>query len=790
MTLKFDRSFYWYTISLFLIISATLLSFGWFHWSKGTFDVERIGQFYESSYKLNELNQRKSLQKIDYYVSSDRVQEALHEESFFQQSVKKISRSVRSESNMLLEESLGSLKKSLRSLLTINEVFALFHILKKRVDSFQVFVVENNWRTLTRLSERLALQIDETKLRRPGFYKPFNIGPLVRSIDRNITLMKKVTTSSILPTEKKQLIMRRIAKMDVELKMLKKYSTLIKGYEQKFRSVQREYSKWNKDISPLFSVIELEKISNAKSLYLQGIAIAVGLVLLFAFSFVVFHFSQKRNGKMLEKLVLDQIQEGLIPLNGNFMLESSEHYKIEFQKLREYVHKRMSLGKLFQEAIPLSSLLLDSNLNIIWGNDLFYESWKLGKIRDRNEQVTWDYLLQYTNLGEQDPVIDALQNGIAGIYHIQLKLIEDRSIPYEMYVSPIEYLGEKRVMIMFYPLQSFEETIRNQSAAIVGPVNKTIDALMKAEFSNEFVSDIRKDFEIANIDNVLDSFIEFDEFNNSIKKELATEIKKYMKLYEDKSEQVQIGERILLEKQDSLQAMMDELKLMKGNFVSYISSKANYEDFYNELYDLQTSIGKEYESTIMQSEELNTVLVDTHSAFTNVLDLRSSFENIVVQIQDFRSDVLQLVDKNLLELKGHEITPVRQHELLLEIKNRVKKIDTIVYLYGKLTTKLDVALSKVQMIASGQEQLELSDLTQNITTFLTEVKNNRDQSKKFATTLQERELEVVQNLKSFFVLFKDILGMHKELKSLMKNDKNRDHLVASTESVQSQDVTQ
>ncbi len=770
MTLKFDRSFYWYTVSIFLFIIGGLSTLGWYHWTHGTFDIERIGQFYESSYKLNELNQRKSLEKINFYVSSDRVQEALHEEVFFQKSVQKISKSVDTDKNVTLEKSLGNLKQSLRSLLTINEVFSLFHILKKRVDSFQGFVIENNWRTLTRLSERMSLVIDENKLRRPAYFKGFTIGPLVRSIRRNIRLMRKVTNSSLLTDDKKLLIIKRLDKMDIEAGMLKKYSKLLKKYENNFRASKNEFIAWNKEISPLFSIIELNKIKNSKSLLMQGSIFTVILLILFCLTFVVFRFSQKKNNKMLEKIVIDQIQEGLIPQNGNLLENSSDHFKLEFQKLREYVHKRMSLGRLFQEAIPLSSLLLDSNLNVIWGNDLFYESWKLGKIKERNEQVTWNYLLQYTNLGEQDPILDALKNGIAGIYQIQLKLIEGRSIPYEMYVSPIEYLGEKRIMIMFYPLQSFEETIKSQSAAIVAPVNKTIGALMTAQFSNEFVGNIRKDFEIANINHILDSFIEFNDFNNSIKKELATEIKKYMELYQSKVGQVQESEQLIVDKQGALQSMMDELKLMKGNFVNYINTKGEYEESYDELFALQNSIGKEYESMIMQGEELNSVLVDTRSAFTNVINLKSSFQGIVTQIQEFRADLLQLIDQNLLEIKGHDMTPMRQHELLLEIKNRVKKIDSIVYLYGKLTTKLDVALSKVQMIAEGQEQLELSDLTENITTFFREVKNNKNQSSELGNVVKDRENEVVGSLQNFFTLFQDILATHKDLKNILHKD--------------------
>ncbi len=766
MRLKFNRYFFWYSSISFVLFLSLLVALGGYHWSIGTFDIEQSSAIYESSYKLDELINKKPLDYIYNSVSSDRVQEAIDKQRDLSANIVSLSNSLH-EQPQALHLSLKNVQKDLSTLLTTHEVFNIFSILKKRVRDFNKFVISNNWRTLTRLSERIISLIDENKLRRPNFFQVKSVGPLIRSIQRTVNLMESVTKSSVLTEENKGLILARLQKMQIELDMLKKYLVNLRQFQVDYKTLKMEFTKWLKDLRPNLAYAQIKRMQQVKMFYLQSVALLGIGILLFVIGIFVYYRSEKKNYAQVENLILDQVQEGLIPLKGKNLQGASEHFSVEFSKLRDYVHKRMSLGKLFQEAIPLSSILLDSNLNVIWGNDLFYETWRLEDIKERGEQVTWDYLLQYTNLGDQDPVVDALKNGVAGIYHIQLKLFKDRSEPFEMYVSPIEYLGETRIMMMFYPLQSFEETIRNQSAAIVGPVKKTIDALMSANFDHNFVEEIKKDFEIANIEHILQSFIEFNEFNTQLKHELASEIKYYKELYEDRVKQLDSSSALLLEKQSALQQMMDELKVMKRNFVDYVASKTEQEDIYQELLGLQQGVGQEYESLIMQSEELNRSLVDTYAAFEKVIALKGSFKQVTQQIQIFREELLQLIDKNLLEIKGHELTPVRQHELLLEMKNRVKQIDDVIYLYGKLTTKLDVAFSKVQMIADGQKQIDLTEVTERVETLFDNIKNNSKQAEELVENNKEQELAVVENIRSFYLLFKEILEMHKELKRLL-----------------------
>ena len=131
--------------------------------------------------------------------------------------------------------------------------------------------------------------------------------------------------------------------------------------------------------------------------------------------------------------------------------------------------------------------------------------------KERNEILTWDFLKKYTNLGESTPIISALKENIAGIYQIQVKINAD-TMPYEMYVSPINYADKIKIMILFYPLRSLEETLANQTKAIIGPVSRSLEALMSNHFNPVFKDNIKNDFDAAGINQLFDKFCKYNEF--------------------------------------------------------------------------------------------------------------------------------------------------------------------------------------------------------------------------------------------------------------------------------------
>ena len=79
-----------------------------------------------------------------------------------------------------------------------------------------------------------------------------------------------------------------------------------------------------------------------------------------------------------------------------------------------------------------------------------------------------------------------------------------------MYVSPVEYSKQKRIMIFFYPLRSLEETITNQMKATVGPIRNTLEALNTNSFTDDLKMKLSKDFDVAGIGEL---FTEFNKYS-------------------------------------------------------------------------------------------------------------------------------------------------------------------------------------------------------------------------------------------------------------------------------------
>ena len=144
--------------------------------------------------------------------------------------------------------------------------------------------------------------------------------------------------------------------------------------------------------------------------------------------------------------------------------------------MNAYFEKRMSFGSIFQEALPLSAILLDKNLKVIWANNQFCDDWCISEEEIKKDYMSWDFLNKLTNIGNDDPVLEALKYNVAGIYQVKIKANDEAEVrPFEMFVSPTSYQGETRVMLFFYDLTNLEQTIQEQAKGILNPVKSSLE---------------------------------------------------------------------------------------------------------------------------------------------------------------------------------------------------------------------------------------------------------------------------------------------------------------------------
>jgi RecG-like helicase len=141
----------------------------------------------------------------------------------------------------------------------------------------------------------------------------------------------------------------------------------------------------------------------------------------------------------------------------------------------EYLSMRMSYGALFQNTLPLPSVCLNHQLKVTWCNQSFIEEFGIQDFRNQLDNLSWDYLKRFINLNDTEPVIESLKSGQEQMAEVRVKKADSsKSEPFQMYIRPVNNNNEKFMLLYFYPLESVEKSIENQSMLVINP---TLEAL-------------------------------------------------------------------------------------------------------------------------------------------------------------------------------------------------------------------------------------------------------------------------------------------------------------------------
>ena len=474
----------------------------------------------------------------------------------------------------------------------------------------------------------------------------------------------------------------------------------------------------------------------------------------------------------MESLVLEIIKGNLIPFEEQFNHNGSAGFNKELAKYREYLHKRMSFGSIFQDAIPFSAALLDSNLNLVWANNLFYENFYL-KEKKLNESLNWDYLQQFTNLGENDPVLVALNQGIAGIYQIQIKRHkEEEGLPYEMYVSSVKYAKQSRIMIFFYPLQNLEATIKNQTKSIIGPISRTLDTLKANSFEKETRKKLEKDFEIAGVGEVFKKFEGYNQFVNQQKDGLSEEIKSLENLLYNQY-QLMVNVREVRHKfEDTIQKTIKNFGLTKDAVVHNIDLRYNFEGQFKRSLNVLKSILKEEDSLLQKSQKAGQIIEENIKAFDYVSSIRDKFRELRLKIDDFRHRLNQSVDQTLLFVRRDAKQDLRLEEGLGKIRLEMKGIEQIFSSFSEVVKNLDVGLSKIELIVEQSEKPNFDDFQNQMKMANRELEELTFQLGHITRSGEKSDDVIVEGLKSLYEGFQNCRRLGNNIFELIKIDKN------------------
>ena len=726
------------------------ISFGSYHyWKVGPINFENITSLYETSLKTKEINENNPVKQIRKLVESDRVREAVKALGKLEKNTREIDRVKHlTEYNSYLE-GIKESKKSMNKLLSSPALSRIILVLSNKVSNFEAYVVQNNWRTLTRMAKRIKAKIVPTRVHSPGFFNYSKMKKLSRTISSDMGIMINVTESSILTQQNKIIILAKIRAMQTELNMFNRYLKNLKSFSTSYGKFSSSYNNWFSKILPEITLQRINLEENSKYiLYSLFGVIAFILAALFA-GWMVYSRSVVSSQNSVEKVILQAVKDGIVPTEGKFSHNFSQNFNLEFNKFHSYIHKRMSFGAVFQDAVPFSAFLLDANLNLSWGNKLFYQTWGITDLMG-DEHVSWDFLQQSTNLGENDPIFLAIQENLAGIYQIQLRTKGDEEgLPYEMYVAPVEYADQKRVMVFLYPLRSIEESLSNQMKSVVGPVTRTLEAMTNNGFTGEFREKIYKDFEIAGITDVVDKFQKYSDFVSQQKLGLLGEIEKLENELFDQFKLADDLRGILVENQEVNTKIVDEFYQAKDSIISSVEFRNEVEQLYQNTVVTAKSLFKDESELLTKSEACIDIIGENTKAFNMVSKVRTDFKDLRKEVETFKSRIVQTLDQALIFQRRDENSS-KVEDAFSRIKMEVRGFDKTLGAFSQSVQNLDIGLSKVELLMEQNNPPELTNLRERFSDAQENIESDMFHINRLERTGQGMDASLISSLKSLY----------------------------------------
>ena len=500
----------YYQISIFLL-AFSILGTLYYFWNQGLLNGSQARRLYQTSYIVESYEKNPLLRHVKSLVEKEDYKLAITKIRELEKEFKQVQNYVKAEEYKSLQSNFQNLKLATTNLLSYSQTSKVLAVFNIKMDKFYDYVRENKWRTLTRMSQRVysITQIAGG---------PKSIDSLVKNVNKDFSAMLKITRNSVLSESEKAEVISRIKNLQVEMTMLEKYSSQLAEFATIYEKAVEGVEKWMASIAPqlILEKIKLDEIGKTfifalACLFLMSLSLLAG-------GLFVARLRANKELVSLENILKRIVDQRLIAGDKPSLMDDfSPDFRTYCEKMSRYINKRMSMGAIFQETLPLSSILLDENLKVIWSNKRFCEEWSIDTDEIKKDYINWDFLNKLTNIGQDDPVIEALKHGVAGIYQIQVKPCDDLTTrPFEMFVSPVNCGDERRIQLFFYDLRSLEQTIKDQAQGLINPIKDILKQLRAGEPIMH--DELRQQFILAGIKDVFDLFEGYRAQNESERK--------------------------------------------------------------------------------------------------------------------------------------------------------------------------------------------------------------------------------------------------------------------------------
>ncbi len=755
LRLKGFKSISWLFFSGFFLFA--LLLGGAFHYAyqEGFYNTEKIAFISKADTKVKEymvkLQEDRSLfdgKGIHYEallsLASSLNQDLIIMEDFFTHDFSNLKNQ---NSSLLSELKVG------KSATRLEDVFSIFH---KKIGDFLTFVQVNNWRTLTRITQRI-----EARLNGRHALSSERTYFMVRSIAQDVELMRRVTQGSVLTDENKNDILARLDKINPEVELLTKGSTLERSITEKLLLWRKQVLDDLAQIAPELSLLQGE-ISTKGSFFFKGmIALSLASFLLGLMGFVFFRKKVQRFSSELERSFVNIIKGGVLTpsLQDGYLQNFSPWFAHELKKLNAYVQKRTGIGDVLSDSFPFPVLFINNNLKAEWCNQAFVEDWKISAADIEESSLTWDTISAMTNLNEVNPVQDAIISRVSGLFEIKVWPAQNEAArSYELYSIPVEMSGCTKAMLIFYPLEAFENAMDSMKISIVSPLKNAIQNVIDESPSQEFWSEEQLErFEEEGIHEIVAMLGELKNQYLSQKNDAELFIESLELKNQKEERKVAELQFLLQESKEQLKSLMKRLQNIGSSLEDFLSLEqigkakalevhgkfSHVADSFNHLLTINNDYKQALHASQKSIPEINLFKEEVKK---NLEEMKNIEKGMGAQFDELRPYRLLVADEKREEF-DHRI---------LEFSSEVKRMRSSLSILGDMMRKLDVILSKSQLQVQEQCKEQSTERQSVELAVLNSAEGIKLFSQKLGQELQEMSKEQKQSEEELLSLFQDL----------------------------------
>lgn len=576
----------------YVLVLLGLMSSLFIYWQRGMMGDSFGGGIYHAINTASFLKKESPIETIKNDLNEGDSKRAIKNFETFKEKIAIIDVQIPSEEYSVLEKQTIGFKNSLNKLLSFPKLEDVLRISIKKISSFNQFVKGQNYRRLTRMSSQL-----ETMYTKP-IMQANSLIRLANEAKDQVEQMKEVTQRSVLSRSEKNEIINQLEQLSPEIGMLADFSSQTRKVLKQLNGLEKNFAKWFEEIRPQLAAGEIkQREANQKFFIFQLALLVVAFVLLFI-GWILSRRITANAQRHIEGAFADILERIATQKNIVDYEDFSPAFFHALESKADFIAKRMNHGNLFQNTLPFPAICLDHNLKLYWRNNYFCEMWQIDTHSD-SSSISWDYLRKMTNLDSEDPVLDALRSSQGGIFQVRVRAQSaTKSIPYEMYVTPLENQGKRYVMLYFYQLTHMEDRITAQSKSLVDVVSHAIEKLNLSFNERPNMNELKSSFAMANAQDFYEEFNELAQkihetigkFRNEVssvhdsEKNLEQSLLNKTQVLTQTYEEIKNTRPYFNRVKESLIKLSDELKRSQTN---YDELSSEYEQLRDAYFDLK-----------------------------------------------------------------------------------------------------------------------------------------------------------------------------------------------------------